>query len=1121
MSPNQGQPAWMVELSKNKQQRNSTATFSSQEDVVLETASVKSFQPYKASTAQVTSQVAQRGGSRDVTPTEITKRSFTPPTKAKPAALAGKPSKESLKSKTHAALPTDDESSAVPFEGQQKTAPKTPELSNVDKFGSSIASPQLYDKTDPRSKPGTPSRTDFKANLSSRPQSTEKGSGVAPEFMNALGKLKKTTTQNYVAPDVLKNNILMGKAGLAATGGPQKTQRVDEFKDSILKKKAEMTTKAPAPGPKPGSRTTSAAPTPEALLVKKGLQRSSSSNLSVASPTPKRDITPEALARHKTLRGKPAPAPMDGQRKLSETPTTAPFTTPETRLPDLDFASNAEQQSPPKRESQSPPPSKPIEIESKLPQVLPAKSPSPVKSNPLADRFNPGLAGLLARGPPASSSVSPVREASVTRAESRTIAPPSDSFKDGEDTKPTELTHMTKGRARGPKRRKPMASNQTNATASQPVHAPVSISVSKRPQESSVAGPIQPKPKSAAVRTLSMNLSEQTSDKSKPPTPTKSSTFPMTISSSLPAKNEAARPDVSGSPTPSTNKLRPGPQTSLASITTAQDDRSGTNNGLEENKENTASLPSVKSAAATWGRSEQSKPSPTRGLPIKLPSKQDEDAAMRSAGLLSSSSAKYQSSKPDGLGIATTSSDSPKSSKYPISPPASGGMPPKPGKSSRVVSQTLGDAPSVHVTENGKLVPLPTEREYILFSSSIYIVSHVYGTPSGQRQMEVFLWAGSGVSSAAVEDAQIFAKRVAKDTAQGSRSIPPVTQVRQAMEPATFFQALGGIVVIRRGSHADAVTKPYMLCGRPHVGHVAFDEVELSLALLHSIFPYIVVNPRTIQDTQVYLWKGNSCGAEAVGSARLISMDLASSDVIEVVDGAEPANFLALFGPSFKPADSDIPQLVRIGLSDKLVPRMLRFDAMPPRRASPSFFGLFNKRPSADAQRPPSSHRPASSASNKSLSSPPTDDAPTIAVTELAPFSQDDFDAESVYMLDCIASVLVIPGPLLSAPPTTASGPRTPDLSDPTKPWETRLAQACLFAHDYALLAAGLQDRPSVPAVWLVLAADLPESAKRLFRTWDEKRGLWGAAGIMAGRPRVEKRGLVGVQEVMDLCCGR
>ncbi|KAF2218710.1 hypothetical protein BDZ85DRAFT_207613, partial [Elsinoe ampelina] len=394
----------------------------------------------------------------------------------------------------------------------------------------------------------------------------------------------------------------------------------------------------------------------------------------------------------------------------------------------------------------------------------------------------------------------------------------------------------------------------------------------------------------------------------------------------------------------------------------------------------------------------------------------------------------------------------------------------------------------------------------------IYIVTHVFGSATGQRQTEVFLWAGANVAGAAIEDAQIFAKRVARDATNGARSTPPVTLVRQSREPASFFQALGGIVIIRRGSHAEAATKPYMLCGRPHLGHIAFDEVDMSLDTLAPVFPYIVVNPVTIQDTQVYLWKGSGCGAEAVGSARLISMDLSSRDVIEVVSGREPDSFLSLFPFKSPTLLQQIP-----AISERSPPRLFRLEILPPRRSSSTFFGFFNKRPTS----PSPSARPASSASNRSLTSPTTQDDALTTLTELSPFSQDDFEPEQVYVVDVASTVLIIPGPLLATTATQSVKPKDASGHE-TKMWEHLFAQSCLFGSDYAMLAAGLQDRQKVPDVKICLGG-LGREVEMLFRNWDDRRGLWGAASLMAGRRSVGGEGevkMIDVGEVLD-CCAR
>jgi hypothetical protein len=80
----------------------------------------------------------------------------------------------------------------------------------------------------------------------------------------------------------------------------------------------------------------------------------------------------------------------------------------------------------------------------------------------LAGRLNPALAGLLARGPPSTAgdasrplNPSSQRTVSMSTSGSHTEAP---------DTGP-QLTHMTKGRARGPRRKAP-SSAPIVATAS-------------------------------------------------------------------------------------------------------------------------------------------------------------------------------------------------------------------------------------------------------------------------------------------------------------------------------------------------------------------------------------------------------------------------------------------------------------------------------------------------------------------------------------------------------------------------------------------------------------------------------------------------------------------------------
>lgn len=96
-----------------------------------------------------------------------------------------------------------------------------------------------------------------------------------------------------------------------------------------------------------------------------------------------------------------------------------------------------------------------------------------------------------------------------------------------------------------------------------------------------------------------------------------------------------------------------------------------------------------------------------------------------------------------------------------------------------ILSETPGESgkiktlrKSIHeITGDGKLIPLPPQEEHILYENSMYICTHVFGSANGSKVTEAYLWAGMGVSEAAIQDAQIFAKRVAKEAGAGQRYV--------------------------------------------------------------------------------------------------------------------------------------------------------------------------------------------------------------------------------------------------------------------------------------------------------------------------------------------------------------
>ena len=324
--------------------------------------------------------------------------------------------------------------------------------------------------------------------------------------------------------------------------------------------------------------------------------------------------------------------------------------------------------------------------------------------------------------------------------------------------------------------------------------------------------------------------------------------------------------------------------------------------------------------------------------------------------------------------------------------------------------------------------------------------------------------------------------------------------IDQAREPANFFQALGGIVITRRGSRAESLKEPYMLCGRPHMGHIAFDEVDRSKSSLCSEYPYIIARPITLQETKIWLWKGSGCGATAIGSTRLISMDLnPGGGFAEVDEGKETAEFLAEIHDSGDTSVCQSPALWKgkCGNWDNSSVRIFRIEAKekPKQTASSLFSSYFSRRPSSSAPKSPNTAN-----SNGSSKSPNAEFEASIS--EIAPFTQDDLEPEGCYVLDANSEILVLPGPLLSKQSLL----------------QHAFIQACLFAHDYAILSASLEDRPAIPKSKVVLGG-LPREIKIKFRRWEERRGLWGYGSLMSGKVTAEEGGMLEVRDVLGVCC--
>ncbi|OAF58064.2 hypothetical protein VC83_05232 [Pseudogymnoascus destructans] len=324
-----------------------------------------------------------------------------------------------------------DVSSKVSPEASKTATPKTTETKPTAPIAIKPSSPVIG-----KTKPETPPKKDFI--LNSKPkQVLPPADKDEPEFKNVFGQLRRTKTQNYVAPDELKDNILRGKAGLSLTGGPKKTERRDEFKDAILKKKEDFK-KAQLEGTGVTKSTTPIqAELPEALRKKAQLGGAGATQSTLP---PVQAQPPEALLKKANL-----------GRVNTVVPGTRNNTVSGKGLSDTLSKNNLPYNSPKPK----------ISLEANSPTASQGK---------LAGRFNPALAGMLARGPPPKPAGSSRKVSSNLETASRLAASKGPEKQDG-----PQLTHMTKGRARGPRRKAPSTVTQgkaSEAAVSPPLKSP-------------------------------------------------------------------------------------------------------------------------------------------------------------------------------------------------------------------------------------------------------------------------------------------------------------------------------------------------------------------------------------------------------------------------------------------------------------------------------------------------------------------------------------------------------------------------------------------------------------------------------------------------------------------------
>lgn len=368
--------------------------------------------------------------------------------------------------------------------GPMGTAAATPShkpSSSIGSIGSISSKPTGLGIRGALPKEGTPPKPEaLRANL--KPMQTVPQEKIENEDdpQNVFGSLtlRRTMTQNYVAPDVLKENITRGKSALSVTGGPQPREKKDELREAIMQKKTDFSqAKSEGRGIATNAHDSSknAQPLPEGLAKRLELNKTGGSVSSSASTTvpvyTRRGLSPSKSAADLTTRSSTS-EPASFSRFSTASTLSGSSTT------EIHFTAS------------------PISAESTPTPIFRSSGSNSHTSsslggfgggggNALANRFNPKLAGMLARGPPAmgSGGGSPDGDGSTTLSVSgRVLSPTSSSTTETTSETGPQLTHMTKNRARGPRRKAPSNLQQASTESTKELTQESSV-------ESAVATP--------------------------------------------------------------------------------------------------------------------------------------------------------------------------------------------------------------------------------------------------------------------------------------------------------------------------------------------------------------------------------------------------------------------------------------------------------------------------------------------------------------------------------------------------------------------------------------------------------------------------------------------------------
>lgn len=429
------QPSWMAELSKTKQRRGSIDLGKAKEtynDGQLRSPGKEAERLPASNLNKVEETPASRAQPADSTRPRGDESQRTPIDQSSKPSMARKPSGAE---RSTTAKPLDALSSKAGNQIQDSSKPlkaysirKPSGQAVLDRVSQSKSSPSI---TEHKPKPTTPPTKDLRAGLKHRGLSTEAKGKDELEFQNIFGRLRRTQTEKRVAHKESSDDLIRQRTVLDDPDNPPKATVADNVSEgSDAKKRAVRTDAVHAShsGERSVDKEKPKEEIPEAIVRKNALVRSGSVR-EAGTPLAKDN---ERVAKGHAA-GTPGAAPNSGSKPTVSRTPMAKLSVPQ--------STNVGALSPTELFADDEPPKTSL-------------STSPSK---LASRFNPALANVLARGPPSTAlnDIKPSMTSSYLANETVSARQPAEEV--GPDITTKGLTHMTKDRAKGPKRRLPTA----------------------------------------------------------------------------------------------------------------------------------------------------------------------------------------------------------------------------------------------------------------------------------------------------------------------------------------------------------------------------------------------------------------------------------------------------------------------------------------------------------------------------------------------------------------------------------------------------------------------------------------------------------------------------------------